>query len=83
MADTDRLDSHIDVCTERYGNLWGAISDIKGSLNTDRETLAQSNAAFHARLDLISQRYHNALFAVCVAAVGGLAGLVFYMLTHK
>lgn len=76
-----KLDKHEAVCTERYGNIWDALKDIKQTLAADRVANATSAATVHARFNTISNRMWAALAGVCVAAIGGLCIVVFHLLT--
>lgn len=74
------LQGHMDVCTERYGNLWSAIKDLKESVNADRIARAGADALTHQRFNTISNRMFTIVCGVCAASVVGLAAVVFKMM---
>lgn len=77
-----RLDTHEKVCTERYGNIWDALKDLKNTANADRISRASSDQSIHDRFNAISARMWTAVASVCGAAVVGLGAVVFYLLTR-
>lgn len=83
----DRLDSHEKVCTERYGNIWDAIKDLKATVQKNdsdmKAVLEHREAITHGRFNTISTRIFAAIASTLGMAVVGLGGLVFYLLTTK
>lgn len=87
MSDKDpHLAAHEDICTERYGNLWDAIKDLKSTVqknDTDmKSALETRESVTHARFNTISNRMWAVMCAVCGGAILGLGGTVFYLLTR-
>lgn len=77
-----KIDSHEKVCTERYGAIWTALQDIKRDMSVDRSARASNDAVIHNRFNTISNRMWVAVAGTAVAAVGGLATIAFYLMTH-
>lgn len=71
-----QLGTHIEVCTERYGNIWQALNDIKS-------TMQANNTVTHNRFTAISNRMWAAVATVCGASVLGLAAVTFHLLTRS
>lgn len=65
------LQGHIDVCTERYGNIWDKLGSIERQFSD-----------VHNRFNLISNRMWSLVVGTCGAAIFGLAGVCFYLLTR-
>ena len=55
-----KIDGHIDVCTERYGNLWNAVSELKRDMNSmsNRVFMIVSGAAGAGFLALASVTFY-------------------------
>lgn len=68
------LQGHLDVCAERYGNLWGAVKELK-------DQLAKLEVIMHGRLNTISNRIWTAVTAALGITILGLAAVVFHLLT--
>lgn len=77
-----RIETHEKVCAERYGNIWEALKGIRADMSADRATRAAADQVVHTRFNTMSNRMWAALAAALVAAVGGLAITVFYLLTN-
>lgn len=71
------LKGHMDVCTERYGNLWSAIKDLKESTNADRIARTAVDTLTHQRFNTISNRMFTMLCGVTGASIAGLCAVVF------
>lgn len=76
------LEAHTLVCTERYGSLWAAITDVKNGLGELKTLVRDSETAMHARYTSVSTRLWQIMIGVCGAAIGGVAVLTFYLLTR-
>ncbi len=77
-----QISTHEKVCSERYGNIWDALKDIKASMQADRIAHATQDAATHLRFNTISGRMWASVVSVCGAAVLGLGVVVFHLLTR-
>lgn len=69
------LRSHLDVCTERYGNLWTAVNRMEKTLN---EYQTQN----HARFNMISTRMWTIVTSSLGATILGLAFVIFSLIKH-
>jgi hypothetical protein len=69
------LHRHEDVCGERYGSLWSAVTELKA-------TLDKLEVVMHGRLNTISNRIWAAVVSALGLSVVGLAGMVMYLLTR-
>lgn len=68
------LQGHVDVCSERYGSLWAAVTELKAQL-------AKLEVVMHGRLNTISNRIWTAVTAALGITILGLAAVVFHLLT--
>ena len=71
-----KIDTHEQVCAERYSNLWEAVKRMERSMETDRASRAALDQATHARFNTVSNRMWLFLAAVSgtsIAAVGVMA----------
>lgn len=71
-----RLELHEAVCAERYNGILAGQQMMAAQI-------ASMQAAFDARLDTMSNRMWGGVISVCLAAIGGLAVVVFHLLTKK
>lgn len=80
-----KIDTHEKVCTERYGNLWEAIKDLKNSMaiqNAElKTTISNHNTSNDVRLTAIANRMWSLLAVVAGGAIVAVGALTFFMLT--
>lgn len=81
-----KIDTHEKVCTERYGNLWDAIKDLRSLVaNNNAElktTIGNHNTSTDVRLTAIANRMWSLLAVVAGGAIVGLGALAMFMLTR-
>jgi len=82
VAADPELTAHEKVCTERYGNIWDALKDIKSSLQAERIARASAEKVIHDRFNTISNRMWAALATVAASAVLTLLGGAGFMIAH-
>lgn len=78
-----RQEKHEAVCTERYGNLWAAISDLKKGITDVQIMLGESNTQHHSRFNAISSRMWGIMLGSLGGTIVALGSIVFYLLTRK
>lgn len=78
-----RLDTHEKICTERYGNIWDALKDIKADMQADRVARATLDKAVHDRFNAISGRMWAAVAGALIVTLGAFGALAFYLLTKS
>jgi hypothetical protein len=77
-----RIEMHEKVCTERHGNIWQALADLKAAVSNVQKAVAESNTQHHARFNTISARMWGLLVWVAGASIAGLGSVVLYLLTR-
>lgn len=70
------LRGHMDICTERYGNLWDSLKEIKAAMLSNNEVT-------HARFNAISNRMWAAVWAIAGAALLACGAMAFHLLTRS
>lgn len=73
---------HAAVCTERYGSLWKAVTDLNSSMTADRVARAAADLAIHTRFNVISERMWVAVASVCGAAILMLLAGTGFLIAH-
>ena len=78
-----RIDTHEKVCTERYGNVWQGLADLKADVASVQASVTASNTQHHDRFNTLSARMWGLLVWTAGTSIAGLAAVVFYLLTRK
>lgn len=76
------LDAHKDVCTERYGNLWASIRDLKEAIQDTKDMIRTHNATTDVRLTAFSNRLWSLVVGGGAASVVALGSVIFFLLTR-
>lgn len=76
-----QLDTHEKVCTERYGNIWKALNDLKSDVAGVQNSVQQANTQHHDRFNVMSGRMWALLAWVAGTSIIGLGSLAFYFMT--